>query len=517
MKTKILLLPFLLLFIVMTSKAQTNSPPASGPSETSAIFEINPVGSDFFYRELRFGRWYKFKITHVNTIKLNGYTTSKPFSFDFAAPSVFTNVTIPTPPATAAATKPLVDIASDTALTDLSHAFKMETRVTKKKVKKNPELIAKDKEIEALKAQLAARDKELTDEFTDSYHTFVATYQKLKRSVVAEDTLYSMMPAIIIRDVDGLKNNAKDYMTTLYGVQDSQLETALNQGLTDFNANYLALKAAYEALNGTTVSDETELTGSLKNKTGSVAINVAKATATIKSDPKFLEEYTAATKLFTGLNTGDNQSKLFNKAFKGIVLYRTIQAELFTVYTDPEQLSNDETQVTPTLKNSKGTVAKEFNPINIKATGGVKVDFTTGYLLTFKADDNYTEGIVGGAKGVIKQETNKLTNAIGALAHVYCRTAHGVTPALSGGFSLTNNGNIGFYLGGSGLFLEKNRLALTAGISCIKVNVLNTGNLTDNKFNSDNTIINYDSLYKTGFFVGITYNIFTNSSNKSSK
>lgn len=514
MKTKILLTSFLLLFIVTTLKAQTKSASIDGQSDSVAIFKINPVGQDFYYQKLKFKRQFKFEFSHVNTFIVDGYTTSNPVNFEFAAPSIFANVTVPTPPA-GANTAPVGAMPAVAAMV-LPNAFGTEKMYFKKNAnKQDDKFVAKNEEIKALKAQLAARNKELSDEFIKSYYAFIATCQKLKRGVIAEDTLYKMMPDIIIRDVDALKKNTTFYMTSVYGVQEGELEAALNKLLADFNTQYLDLKSAYQALNGTDISAEEELTGALKNKAGSVAINVTKATATINSDPKFLDEYTAATKIFTDLNTGDNQRNLFNKAIKGIILYRRIQAANFITQSQSDQLLSDEMLTTPQLKNNKKVILQTFNPVLITATGGIKVDFTTGYLLTFKADDNYTEGVVGGAKGVIRQETNKLTNAIGALAHVYCRTAYGVTPALSGGFSLTNNGNIGFYLGGSGLFLEKNRLALTAGISCIKVNVLNNGNLTDNKFNSDNTIINYDSLYKTGFFVGITYNIFTNNSNKS--
>ena len=41
-------------------------------------------------------------------------------------------------------------------------------------------------------------------------------------------------------------------------------------------------------------------------------------------------------------------------------------------------------------KNSKGEVLKEFKPVKIPTYGGLKVDFSSGYFLSFKGDENYT-------------------------------------------------------------------------------------------------------------------------------
>jgi hypothetical protein len=521
-----LLLKLLLFLNVLSAQAQNNTKAQAPDGNNSTIFKINPMGQDNLPRKLKFGKTFKFEISNVNTITLNGYTTSTPVTFETVAPSIFSDIKIPDIPKTPELFGVLSEAVKGSSLYD---AFLKSGHQKKKSVKAASK---EEEEIKSLKQELALRNAQLTVTFQKSYNDFVANYHQLQRYTVAEDTLYKMLPDVIIRDTEVLKSNTKSYMAGLYKLSadmkpedlNKALIDNLNQTLISFNENYIALKGAYEALNGTTVSDVSAIAGSLKNTTGSITIGVDKATATIKSDPKFLVEYTSATKVFNSLNLDDSQSQLFNKAFKGIALYNTIQKEKFIIYTDPEQLNDDEKDIPPVLKNSKGIVVKQFNPITIKAYGGLKVNFTTGYLLTFRGDDNYSYYNTGNPAtiaGVVKQKSSALTNSIGALAHVYSRTTNGVAAGLSGGFSLTNNGNIGFYLGGSGLFLEKNRLALTAGISYVKVNVLNKGNLNvvndqpdRYTFNSTETKINYDPLYKPGFFIGITYNVFTDSSTK---
>lgn len=487
----------------------------------SLIFEINPMGTDILNRKVKFGSTFKFRITHVNSFKLNGYSTAKPFNYETAAPSVFADTKLPGLPDGTKAT------AGDGIISLPTYAGALESFTLRAGRSNKNGRAAKqlaDAQTKLAKAQnkLAALNEQLNNDFANNYNDFADGYHNLQKYTVAEDSLYKMLPDIIIPDPEGLRENATSYMISVYHTSDKdKFADVLTLTLRDINKHYIALKKAYEALNKTGISDVSDITGPLKNQSGSITITITKATATIKNDPKFLDQYTAATKIFNDINTADTQSKLFNKAFKGIGLYRMIDKDnAFTVYTDGQQITDDETQITPSLKNNKGIIVKEFNPVTINAYGGIKVNFSTGYLLTFRGDNNYayySEGSPSKIAGVVKQKSNSLTNSIGALAHVYRRSAQGAAAGLSGGFSLTNNGNIGFYLGGSGLFLEKSRLAITAGLSYVKVNVLNTGNLNKVEntnpqkytFNSKETKINYDSLYKPGFFIGITYNLFS--------
>lgn len=174
-------------------------------------------------------------------------------------------------------------------------------------------------------------------------------------------------------------------------------------------------------------------------------------------------------------------------------------------------------EITPSLKDNSGKVVKEFNKITLRARGGIKVNFSTGYLLSFIGDENYAYYTQSDSvKGITKQAKNQITHAIGALCHVYKRICRDFTISGSAGLSITNDGTVGFYTGLSGLFTEKNRLAFTVGASAIKIKQLNTGNLKDlgnGKYDfltPSNTSINYDNLYRTSFFIGITYNISKN-------
>ena len=94
-------------------------------------------------------------------------------------------------------------------------------------------------------------------------------------------------------------------------------------------------------------------------------------------------------------------------------------------------------------------------------------------------------------------------------------------PGISSGLSLQSDGNLGFYLGGSLLFQESNRLIFSTGISFTKVNKLNTANLgpVENGIRDfitpTDTEIRYDRVYRPSLFVGITYNLSSNKSKES--
>src|SRR5690606_13258879 len=163
------------------------------------------------------------------------------------------------------------------------------------------------------------------------------------------------------------------------------------------------------------------------------------------------------------INSNNKRTNIINKTNAGIDYYHRVQNAKFEVYTDAQQLNDDKITITPKLKNAKGDIIKEYNPVEIKTFGGWKVDVSTGYLLSFKSDENYTNLYDDeGLSGVQKNSSENLKHTIGALFNAYRRTGRDVNFGLSLGFSIPTDGSsIGFYGGGSILFLEKNRLVMT--------------------------------------------------------
>lgn len=219
-------------------------------------------------------------------------------------------------------------------------------------------------------------------------------------------------------------------------------------------------------------------------------------------------------KTFEALTTVKNRNETIAKAQAGIDLYSQIIKSNFFAYTDAKQLNDDEVTLSPKLKFANGKTAYDFSDLTVKTYGGLKVNFSAGYLVSFIGDDNYNvyKNNSGVTVGVTEGNKNKITHALGGLVHVYPHLENSPEVGFSAGASLATNGNLGFYFGGSVFFLEKNRLVLTGGYSFLKVKKLNTANLVplNNQYNfvsSTDTEIKYDDVYKGAWFIGVTYNL----------
>ena len=302
------------------------------------------------------------------------------------------------------------------------------------------------------------------------------------------------------------------------------LKGKTEKALGELDQYYIKAKGAYDELAAKIKNQKVALEGIIDTDDKKIKLKIDSVTVTIDREKIFEKEFQFLSAKYDTINAGNKRTLIINKLIAGIDYYNRVQSAKFEVYTDAQQLNDDKITITPKLKNAKGDIIKEYNPIEIKTRGGWKVDFSSGYLLSFQGDDNYTNlydssGIIG----VQKNKTDKLKHAIGALFNAYIRNGKDFNAGLSLGISIPTDGtNIGFFGGVSALMLEKNRLVLTGGLAYNKVHLLNTANLTKDmisekisgkdtyKFsNGDYKEINYDNVYRPAFFVGITYNIFT--------
>ncbi|WP_241316876.1 hypothetical protein [Chryseobacterium arthrosphaerae] len=215
-------------------------------------------------------------------------------------------------------------------------------------------------------------------------------------------------------------------------------------------------------------------------------------------------------------NVSLNTDKISLKANNGISFYKRIITTNFNIILPAQQLTEDVNIITPQLKNNKGKVVYSYSPIKFTTSGGWKINFSAGYFLSFIGNDNYTSYTNSlGNKEIAKGNTDKITNALGGLIHVYHNDPETlVQPGFSFGISLADNASAGFYGGASLFFLEKNRLITTFGYSFIKVKRINKSNLSaladSDRYafiNVADTEIRYDNIYKGAWFFGVTYNL----------
>jgi hypothetical protein len=225
-------------------------------------------------------------------------------------------------------------------------------------------------------------------------------------------------------------------------------------------------------------------------------------------------QWKQAESAYEKLKDEENRKKIKEAAQAGIKLHNQIQASEYVLYTPPVKVNSDIIELTPKLYGKKDTITIKGDYI-FRSRGGVKVNFSAGYLLSFRGDENYNlvKDADGNNIGVKKGNSSGLTHALGGLVHIYPRGYKNYQPGFSAGISTSDNGDLGFHLGGSLLATEgNNRVVFSAGVSFTSLQKLNRGNLRTENGNllftsSTDTEIKYDNVYKPSFFAGITFNL----------
>lgn len=480
-----------------------------------SIIEINPFGENKYPKKVKKGSTVKFKINNVNTFKINGVSESKPLDINFEVPEIFKNLT---EIKTNGDRKNIDSLLPSKMVRSLSDEFEQIIREAKwdkidtnsltnllNKFKKNEEQEQKELNIEWEKSR-----------FISKFSIFVKDFHSISQQIALEDkVVHQLKDSIFIKNPTVLKNNVIDYFCVVYINESTEdAKKRVVETLNSLILIYTEMQTIYDALNKTSKKDVAVLSGILTSEDKKTSIKIEKATVNQDQKKYFLEEMAFAKKAFETISNIENRNKIIKKAQAGIDLYNEINNATFIAYTDAEQLNSDEVILTPKLKFVNGKVAHEFKSLTLKTYGGIKVNFSAGYLVSFVGDDNYSnfKDIDGNIIGVYQTNKNDVTHALGGLVHSHSNWNSDVQLGLSAGASLATNGNLGFYMGGSLFFLEKNRLILTGGYSFIKVDKLNTANLKveDGRYkfiSSTDTEIRYDNVYKGALFIGITYNL----------
>ena len=348
--------------------------------------------------------------------------------------------------------------------------------------------------------------------FIKNKNNFIRNLQKINGFISLEEQLkIELKDSVFIRDIPFLKKNAKSYYNAVF--EDEMVLDNLKEvdtTISELLKHYSLMKFNYNVINKTLKKEEFKLSGELKDADKKTILKVVEANIKIDRKKFFEEEMAYASKLRDSIAKPETQKLIKKKASIGVSLYEKIQNEKYEVFTKAHQLLEDVVTLTPKLLDAKGKEVYSFNPLQIKTRHKWKVNFSSGYLLSFKGDDSFsykkdTSGIIG----VKESEKNEVNHALGGLIHAYFDCVDGFQPALSAGLSVNSNGNLGFYSGLSFLFTEKNRLVLSMGYSLTSVKTLDRSNLdTDLKFVNTNDIdLKYNDVYKGGFFIGLTYNL----------
>lgn len=491
MKNYVLL--FLMILNIGLLSAQ-NSKKEKCPKKDSTAIVLNPFGENQILKCVCYRSWVKYKINNVNDILVNGVSESESTNIDFEIPELITN-----------------SLKKAEEEKQLGKAYNILGPV-------KGAVYSKER-VELIESLLNKMKRD--EDFLDHLKLFTQQYRKIEGYTQLEGQLVALLnDNLFIENSDTFKKHAGSMVQSHFD-EDSipVLYHKLPQALNSLDEAYFQLKTLYEEINAI-------------KKTGTMSVvltfdsgekrNIESMAIVEVGQPKFKTEYDFVKKAYEELHKKENKQNLENKVNAGIRLYQKINDACFTIYGDAGQATGDIFTTKIALKNAKGDTLHTYKPITIRTRGGFKVNFSSGYLLSFKGNDSYSSFRADGssATSIKADNKDKMTHALGALCHVYFRGIHDLQPGISAGLSVEDDADLGFYLGLSALFTESNRLVFTAGVSMTKIDKLNTANLSDANngirtfLSEENTNINYDKVYRPAFFVGVTFNLSKQGSTK---
>jgi hypothetical protein len=243
--------------------------------------------------------------------------------------------------------------------------------------------------------------------------------------------------------------------------------------------------------------------------------------------PEEREKIKAAKKLIDDghqLITEDNYLKLIDDVY---TLQEAMSiAKSFTVTSPPVQIEGDvvafDIKAAPVKVNDllNHTAEKSFK-VEIPTKGGLKVDFSVGPVFSFgrsaKDDLYFLEPNIAKDSVTLTSRSNNnvVSPGIAAMMHAYGRT--GRSAALGGcfgvGANVENFDNVkaSFYLGGSAIFGKRQKLAVSAGFSFLKVARLKETEFETRKYKIDAIKLSdvTEKVFKLSGFLSVSYNLTT--------
>lgn len=350
------------------------------------------------------------------------------------------------------------------------------------------------------------------EDFIAEYQVLIEKASNIERKANLNNILVELLgDNNFIKNVDSVKALAKKIYENTY-----EIDTPIEKDILELQKSYVELKKLYKDVNSRT--DNISLLGTISVNGSKAKINDVKVSST---NVMFEEEMNSAKKIIDIVNEEKKKNEIINKAFVGRKTYETIKNDDFVTFTKATQLTDDEIVITPVLLGKDNKELEKFEPIKITTFGGVKVNFSTGYMLSFIGDDNYLlkYSSDGKSSGVYENEKNSITHAVGVLAHVFWDFGKTAMFGISSGISINTDAKLNFYAGPSVAFLEKNRLVFTGGLSFVNVKKLNRNNLdaNDNFINPNYLDVSYSEMYKPAIFFAVTYNLFSNGNDNTKK
>jgi len=241
------------------------------------------------------------------------------------------------------------------------------------------------------------------------------------------------------------------------------------------------------------------------------------------------EQEAETTKAFEKIKAGLKviQDEQIATLYGDVTFLRTelLNPQNFTVNSPPIQADGDYINfsgtITPTDAN---TLAAHRSPshfnYDIPVYGGWKADFSVGPTFSFGSgakDEKFflapseTDGNV-----ILKERKNNnvVSPGVAAIMHVYKRSgrnfSYGGMLGVGAGFQSTDDADISFYLGLSGIVGKSQKIMISSGISFLKVDRLKTEEyrVSEEYLESDINLSDVtEKVIKASFFISVSFNL----------
>ncbi|QNN43977.1 hypothetical protein [Pedobacter roseus] len=192
----------------------------------------------------------------------------------------------------------------------------------------------------------------------------------------------------------------------------------------------------------------------------------------------------------------------------------------WTYIVDPQPIEDDLTVITVNIKAKESVTCSQLMRsyvYKVRPKGGLKIDFSTGLFINYGGNDfkdqtyryDPIEGNTTQQKIVKNDAKNAIFPSVGALMHIYRRTASDVKLAGAFGLSTRDLERINYHAGASLIFGTSKRFILSAGATLTKATLIadkyQDGQVID-KAGAPETIPT-SSFSRFGFFGAFTYNL----------
>lgn len=227
-----------------------------------------------------------------------------------------------------------------------------------------------------------------------------------------------------------------------------------------------------------------------------------------------------------------HMDKVAEEAFMGVVAVCKRYYELIdrtgSYNRLPVRIENrDALNVNIKLYEGTATDPVEQSSFTLWNTGGVKIDFSAGFMWTRLVDHEFTKvydrtvvkrdsTFADGDTTVTVTNVDKYTIAqqdgsdfrigAGLMAHAYWRTGGVVNPGIGAGFMINNGSVVNYLLGANFGLGRESRVVISTGFAFGKVDRLKTGTRVGADVEPGSTEVPTEEVWQTDLFVGVGLN-----------